>query len=274
MEQLFDKYKNIQLFATSPKYRNYKLVLNGNEGFADFETFKNKIQLFGYIMHSFRDPKNPDIPIDLYLFQHESQYIKDTNYFKKILDKYTSKQIMILITKEELNIYRKKSIIGNTNIICKNYLHKHFIMEINRGPLCSKHIILSPEEVQTLCYNTMAHGHRFPSILEYDPQNIWIGGQVNDIIMIESYSEITGHSIHYRIVTPVSGKISQNKARIEPQWTSQKNEVITSSLEAIDETPDDNNRSEEKILNEQPVENELEYYESDYEDIESEEEEA
>jgi hypothetical protein len=97
--------------------------------------------------------------------------------------------------------------------------------------------------------------------------------------MIESYSEITGHSIHYRIVTPVSGKTSQNKARIEPQWTSQKNEVITSSLEAPDGSPDESpdeavdNKSEEKNLNEQPDENELEYYESDYEDIESEEEE-
>jgi DNA-directed RNA polymerase subunit H (RpoH/RPB5) len=243
MEQLFDKYKNIQLFATSAKYRNYKLL--GDDGFADFETFKNKIQLFGYIMHSFRDPKNSNTPIDLYLFQHESQYIKDTNYFKKILDKYTSKQILILITKEELNIYRKKSILGNSNIDCRNYLHKHFLIEINKGPLCSKHTILSPAEVQTLCYNTMAHGHRFPSILEYDPQNIWIGGQVNDIIMIEPYSEITGQSVHYRIVTPVSGKTLQNKARVEPQWTSQKNEVITSSLEAVDEVVDEDHESVE-----------------------------
>jgi DNA-directed RNA polymerase subunit H (RpoH/RPB5) len=254
MEQLFEKYKNIQLFATSPKYRNYELV---GDGFVDAETFKNKIQIFGHIMHSFRDPKNPDIPIDLYLFESESQTIKNTALFKGLLDKYKDTQIIILITKEELNVYRKKSILKKSKIECKNYLHKHFMMELKDGPLCSKHTILPSAEVTALCYDIFAHGHNFPSILENDPQNIWIGGKVNDIVMIESHTPITGWSIHYRIVAPASGKAIQDKAGVEQQWTSQKKETINPALEPAQQ-------------NTKPV-NDDDYYDdiimSDYEDL-------
>jgi len=107
-------------------------------------------------------------------------------------------------------------------------------MELNKGPLCSKHTVLSVSETKALCYGTMTHGHNFPTILESDPQNIWIGGRVNEIIKIEPYSENTGQSVHYRIVMPDTGKTSQIRADTEPQWTLQKNEVITSSLETTE----------------------------------------
>lgn len=208
MEQLYEKYLNIQLFAT--KYRNYELL---KDKFDSYDDFKNKMQTFEYVLHTFNDPKNkgPNNTIHLYMFKHDSKFISLTTQFKKILDRHsTDKTTIIMITKEELNIYRKKSIKLYTNLKIKNYLHRHFIMEMNQGPLCSKHTILTQLETRAVCFDIMAHAHKFPAIFESDVQVIWIGGEVNDLIKIEAISEITGLSIHYRIVTPASGKVVQS----------------------------------------------------------------
>lgn len=262
MEQLYEKYLNIQLFAI--KYRKYELL---NDNFETYENFKNKMQIVGYILHKFINPKYPTKIIDLYLFKHDSKYINLTADFKKILDRYNTEQIIIMITKDELNVYRKKSIKQYKNLTIKNYLHKHFIMEINKGPLCSTHSILSPEETRAVCYDIMSHGHKLPAIFEYDPQNIWIGGEINDLIKIEAYSEITGKSIRYRIVTPSSGKVLQSpvvkkesvKKNPEPSTDNEvdkNDEVINEENEEnddnddylddyIEDTPDDDAEEED-----------------------------
>lgn len=232
MEQLYEKYKNIQLFATA--YRNFSLI---DDEFYDYEMFKNKMHGFEYVLHKFSNPKASDRPVDIYLFKSDSKYISNTVNFKKILDRYNNDHTIIMITKEELNIYRKKMIMQYSNLIVKNYFHKHFIMEINKGPLCSVHTVLTPDEVRVITYNIMAHGHKLPAILESDPQNIWIGGEINDLIKIESYSEITGKVISYRIVTPSSGKTIQNPA------SNMKKNLIS----------DDNEVSVDNILNKSPL---------------------
>src|SRR6476661_1154636 len=117
MEQLFEKYQNIQLFATSELYRNYDLL---DKEFYTYEEFKNKIQIVGYIYHTFNNPKTKK-NIDIYLFKSDSKYITSTSDFKKILDKYTDPYDIILITKEELNVYRRKSIKQYTHLNIKNY---------------------------------------------------------------------------------------------------------------------------------------------------------
>jgi DNA-directed RNA polymerase subunit H (RpoH/RPB5) len=228
MDHLFEKYQNIQLFAT--KYRNYTLI---DKEFYDYETFKNKMYAFEYILHKFKNPKTPEKGVDIYLFKQDSKYINNTTQFKKILDRYKEHHI-IMITKEELNVYRRKLVSQYNNLNVKNYLYKHFIIELNKGPLCSKHTILSPEEIRSVSYNIMAHAHKLPAIFESDPQNIWIGGEINDLIKIESYSEITGKSITYRIVTPSSGKVMQVKKTVE------KKEVIEDVKEVTEVTEDNN----------------------------------
>lgn len=233
MEQLYEKYENIQLFATSPEYRNYTLI---EDKFYDYETFKNKMQIIGYVQHKFKDPKHQR-NIDIYLFKKDSKYITSTSDFKKILDKYEKDQTVyiIMITKEELNVYRRKSIKQYAHLNVKNYLHKHFIMEMNKGPLCSKHSILSPEETRKVCYDLRTHAHKLPAIYESDPQNIWIGGEVNDLIKIESNSEITGIRVGYRIVTPASGKVEQSTTATTKIKTIKK-DASTNQLKEGDES--------------------------------------
>lgn len=245
MEQLFDKYKNVQLFS---KYRKYELI---DEEFLTFDQFKTKIQSLGYILHKFKSQKSE---IDLFFFKNDSKYISSTIHFKKILDRYSKPSNIIMITKEELNVYRKKSVKQYKNINLKNYLHRHFIMEMNKGPLCSKHSILTIEEARAVCYDLMCHAHKLPAIFQDDVQNIWIGGEINDIIKIESISEITGKTIHYRIVTPTSGKILQTGSLVKEEDTKEE-EVPNTEIKKIEEVNEEVNED-----------NDDEDYVDDYED--------
>lgn len=209
MESLYNKYKNIRIFATSTEYRGYK----PKDELIPFEKFKENMNEKGYVLDKFFKDK---IPVDIYLFSTDSKVISTTLSFKKLLDHYKKgkPQHLILITENPLNVYRRKTILQYKHLSIFNYYHKHFIIEVNKGPLCSKHSILNIEETRKVCLELMAHGHKFPAIFEDDIQNIWIGGEINQIIKIESISEISGYSIHYRIVTSSAGKISQTSTTI------------------------------------------------------------
>ena len=202
MEQLFKRYKNIQIFIT--EYRKYKI----EEPFYDYEKFKQIMQVDHYLIHKCINTKK-EKPVLIYLFTDYSSYINTTPQFKKLLD-HSSKEPadIIIITKVELNIYIKKSLIKYPQFNVYNYLYSHFTIEISKGPLCSKHSILSDAEVDKLCAGELIiHPLSLPAISISDPQNIWIGGELGQVIKISSISEITGYSIRYRIVSPDTGKI-------------------------------------------------------------------
>jgi DNA-directed RNA polymerase subunit H (RpoH/RPB5) len=204
MEQLYEKYLNIQLFANI--YREFSLI---SGKFYNYDEFKYEMQITEYIVHNFIDTKSTKV--DIYLFKIESRHISNTVNFNKILDKYDSKTLIkiIMITKDELNSYRRKS-INQHNLKVNNYLHRDFNIEKSKGSLCSKHVILTKEEAELALYSNMIEKESLPKISEMDPQIIWIGGQPGDVIKITPYSEITGFTVVYRLVIPSYGNIIQS----------------------------------------------------------------
>ena len=202
MDILYEKYKNIQKFIT--EYRQYKI----DEKFLDFNTFKKCMQIEQFIQHKCIDTKKGR-NVYIYLFIHNSKYIKTTSQFKRVIDKIPEEPLdVIIITKTELSVYIKKALLKYTNLKVCNYLHKNFAIEISKGPLCSKHIVMTNNDVRDLCSRELIiHPLSLPSISINDPQNIWIGGELGEVIKIISVSEITGKSIRYRIVSPDSGKM-------------------------------------------------------------------
>jgi DNA-directed RNA polymerase subunit H (RpoH/RPB5) len=218
MEQLFEKYQNIKLCLT--QYRKFSLIENQtNESksappaerneFFNFEEFKRKMQLTSYVVHHLENKKD-GTRVDAYLFKADSKYMRTTSEFTKLLDRYREPYHIMIFSKEKLNTYLAKAVRKYSSLKIENFLHKHFIVELSKGPLCSEHRVLSPEETKEVCLDLMAHGHKLPAIPVDDPQNIWIGGKINEVVKIVRYSEITGLSIGYRIITPVSGKIGQS----------------------------------------------------------------
>lgn len=214
MEILYNKYTNIKKFITD--YRKYKI----DAGFYEFNVFKKNIQVDEYIMHKCINAKKGRI-VYIYLFIDQSKYLKTTNLFKRIIDKLPEEPAdVIIISKDDLNIYITKSLLKYTNLRVFNYLHKYFAIELANGPLCSKHTLLTDEDVKLLCSRDLIiHPLSLPSISVLDPQNIWIGGELGQVIKIESVSEITGHTIRYRLISPDSGKIinvAENKEEDKP----------------------------------------------------------
>lgn len=203
MEILFEKYHNFQKFITD--YRKYKL----DGEFLDYNTFKKTIQIEQYIQHKCIDTKRGR-PVYIYIFRENSKYIKTTQQFKRLIDRLPEEPSdVIIISKNELSVYINKALSKYTHLKIYNYLHKFFAIEIAKGPLCSRHSILDNNEVRALCSRELIiHPLSLPSISINDPQNIWIGGELGQIIKIESISEITGRTIRYRIVSPDSGKMN------------------------------------------------------------------
>lgn len=237
MEQIYTKYLNIQKFITI--YRGFELV---DDEFLSYDDFKSKMQITGYIKHSFvQQSQKGGSNLDIYLFSYESPHIKKAYMFRKILDKYKDAKTIFLFTKDPLSVYIKKSIKSYPSLTIEKFLYKHFIMEICNGPLCGKHTILTTEEARMVCFELMQHGHKLPAISVNDPQNIWIGGKINDIIKIESKSEISGSRVNYRIVTPISGKVEQTEISITKKVKPlTKEKVVQTPAEESKEVPAEN----------------------------------
>jgi DNA-directed RNA polymerase subunit H (RpoH/RPB5) len=125
-------------------------------------------------------------------------------------------------------------------------MHKYFSIEISKGPLCSKHVILSNNEVKDLCSRELIiHPLSLPSISINDPQNIWIGGELGEVIKILSISEITGETIRYRIVSPDSGKminIQKLKKSIQDNDDAQTLEDESNNTNAVNQKTEQPNK--------------------------------
>lgn len=243
MENLFEKYINIQKFITD--YRKYKPDVE----FLDYTNFKKTMQVNQYIYHKCIDSVKGKY-VYIYIFGVNSRFIKTTPQFKRLIDKLPEEPSdVIIISKNELSIYINKALSKYTHLKIYNYLHKYFALEISKGPLCSIHTILSNNAVRSLCARELIiHPLSLPSISINDPQNIWIGGELGQVIKIESISEITGKTIRYRIVSPDSGKmININKMRKRIQDHDEhalENEKIISSNQNNDEKNIDETISE------------------------------
>ena len=72
------------------------------------------------------------------------------------------------------------------------------------------------------CYIT-----NLPKIFDEDTQCIWIGAKVGDVLEIKISSDISGESIHYRVVVPKSGKlIAYKEAPAEEAPVEEEDEEI------------------------------------------------
>jgi DNA-directed RNA polymerase subunit H (RpoH/RPB5) len=242
MEVLYEKYQNI-ILCFGPKYRKCQLLDN----VLDFKTFEKNMGVDKFIVQLMFDPTDAKF-IYVVLFHHQSIHLSKTDMFKKFLDVLASRyhkndesrkqkflseskdieksstDIMAydrthiestFITKHELKSFFLKSIDGKnkkSSFIVHNYMHRMFLLEIPRAPLCGKHTVLTKQEARELCSeHLMTSKFKLPAIQLNDPQVIWCGGRSGDIIKIEANSELCGRSIRYRLVKTAGGKAQGNE---------------------------------------------------------------
>lgn len=196
----YNRYKNLHTFAT--EWRNYK----SKTTLLSQDVFRNTMQTDEYVRSEYANPaKSRDVLI--YLFEKKSKYTTSSNNLKLLLKKIKTSVDVILVTYEPLNTYGRKVISSFRALNIYTYLHEIFDLIVPKGPLCYPHRRLSREEVLRLCNSELyCNIVNLPKILDEDPQCIWIGAEVGDVIEITSASDIACEAITYRVVIPKNGR--------------------------------------------------------------------
>lgn len=233
---IYRKYLNIQKFIT--EYRKFADV----SPFLDRKTFKKTIQLDQYVLTTCKNPKTKRKTY-IYLMRLDSKYIKSTPTFRSLMNSLGSNPAdVIVITKDPLSIYIRKTLSEYPSLNIINYEHKHFSMEITKGPHGAKHVILSDDEARRVCnLELMKHPMALPSISMTDAVVIWLGAEIGQIIKSIANSENAGLVIRYRIVIPESGKMQMQQEKKDDDINSDDESVaeIDSEVES-DEEPKEN----------------------------------
>jgi DNA-directed RNA polymerase subunit H (RpoH/RPB5) len=225
-ESQFNQYNNVVTFAT--EWRKYKLKLKP----LDSSAFRSEMQTTQYVRIECLDVKKKR-EVLIYLFDQNSKYVNKSQELKKILTKIKNSCYVILITYAPLSSFIKKVINRQTHLKVVTYRHEIFDLIVPNGPLCYPHRIMSREEVLHLCNNELnCYLTNLPKIFEEDPQCIWIGATVGDVVEIKMLSDISGETYQYRVVVPKSGRIIAVKEEPIDDPSEEKKEE---TVEDIDE---------------------------------------
>jgi DNA-directed RNA polymerase subunit H (RpoH/RPB5) len=196
----FNRYKNIIIFAE--EWRKYKI-----DNVLGKEDFRKAMQSDQYVRLDCLDNRK-DRVVHVYLFDKNSKYVLSSPDMKKLLKKIKDPCQLILITYQVLNVYHRKAIASQKHLTVSVYRHEIFDLVVPHGPLCYSHRVMSRDEVIKLTNEDLCcYVINLPKIYDEDPQCIWIGAEVGDVVEIKMLSDIAGIAYQYRVVIPKSGKV-------------------------------------------------------------------
>lgn len=208
------QYVNLHIFAKD--WRKYKRVspeLNKS-------TFRKNMQYDRYVRLDYFNTSNGK-PVVIYLLAKGSKYAEQSHELKKLLAKIKDPSDVILVSEKKFKVYSMRVIATYKHLRVKMYLHENFALIIPKGPLCSKHELMTTTEVKHLLNNELfCYLYNLPKILVSDPQCIWIGAEVGDVVRITSLSETSGEFIQYKVVVARSGRIISFRGRKKKKSTS------------------------------------------------------
>lgn len=200
---LINNNKYLSIIATSNTYTNEEIdIIKKNIDI--FESYSNKDITANDIIKKHKIEDNLKKIVYIILLHNESEFDSKTANFKALINsiKYPNCNI-ITISKNTLSTHVNKQVVELSNQTKKIFSHTYDIFKflLRNHVLCSPHSILTTEEEDNLLNNILKKKKsNLPKIKISDPQVIWIGGEIGNIIKIERDSEITGKSIYYRVV--------------------------------------------------------------------------
>ena len=196
----FNQYNNLFIFAKD--WRKYKIESKRME----IDEFRKNMQSDQYVKIECLDNRK-NKTVSIYLFDIVCKYTTKSTELKKLLKKNKT-NIVLLITYEPLNTYCKRAVSSMKNLNIFVYRHEIFSLIIPNGPLCYPHRIMSRDEVLKLTNDDLAcYLTNLPKIFDEDPQCVWIGAEIGNVVEIKMLSDISGEAIHYRVVVPKNGRI-------------------------------------------------------------------
>ncbi len=195
----YEAYVNVIKMFT--QYRGYKL----GDKVADMQEFNSKLAASTYFKIS---AKNGGEPVLCFIFSKDCKYSSRTTPFKQLVSTIPDGTNIIMITHTLFGPFIQKA-VASLGIHINNYKIAHFLSELPKGPLVPLHTILSPEEEKKLLeIDLKKEKTELPKILLSDPQVIWIGAKLNDVIKITDKSILSGHAIRYRVVVLSAGQVT------------------------------------------------------------------
>lgn len=232
-----NRYNNIIIFATD--WRKYELTTKP----LDKDAFRKAMQAEQYVKLECYNPKK-DANVLIYLFDKNSKYIASSQDMKKLLKKIKEPCSLIMITYQPMNVYHRKAINSQKHLKVNVYRHEIFDLVLPNGPLCYPHRVMTRDEVIRLtnedlcCFVT-----NLPKILDEDPQVIWIGAEVGDVIEVKMLSDIAGETYQYKVVIPKSGKViayKESTPEVDPSEQSDiEDDDVQEHRENVDIADDD-----------------------------------
>lgn len=243
-EQQFKQYNNIILFAE--KWRGY--TPDDFKKHTTQESFRKEMQSNKYVILEYLSKQGRKVLI--YLFAPDSKHASASQDLKKLIGKNKNPCDIILITEQEFKTYANRVINAFLHLNIRAYLHRHFNSDIPNGPNCYPHRIMSHIEVNQLLNNELfCHLIHLPKILEEDPQCIWLGAQVADVIEVRMLSDSTGETIQYKVVIRKDGKMNLKKKETEEDEKEKETEdddIKEYRETAIDDISDASDVSEDE----------------------------
>lgn len=154
----------------------------------------------------------------VYIFDQNSEYVLSSQKMSTLVAqemKTLHNALIMLITYTPLSSYHTRLFARNSSLNIVVYPQYIFALISPKGPLVYPHRVLSREEVHTLMNkHIMCKLQNLPKIRVNDPQCIWIGAEVGDVVEITSVSDTIGLAISYRVVIPIDGQVFKVSAEI------------------------------------------------------------
>jgi DNA-directed RNA polymerase subunit H (RpoH/RPB5) len=217
-------YLNVLVFAE--EWRKFKITSKK----MTFEAFRTALYKDSYIKIECKDfAKSRDVII--FMFEAGSKYIISNQDMKRLLKYEPIGANVILISHDILTTYHRKYIATERRLKIQSACYTNFAMILPNGPLCYKHRILSHAEILNLANNSLCIPVLYwPKIYDTDPQCLWIGAEIGDVLEITMYTDTAGEVINYRVVVPKNGRMVAYQASEEPK---------ADQLEDQEDQPDD-----------------------------------
>jgi DNA-directed RNA polymerase subunit H (RpoH/RPB5) len=262
-QTLYRVYKNIFLLAL--KYRGYEKIDEELER----DIFMLQIRQVGYVITKFKDPENFR-PVYFILISETSNLSSKSAELRALIDSFKDPCDLIILMKKKLKQNIDSVLVPRKHLNITVFLQKHLIIEMPKAPLCGRSRILSREEFLRLANNDLGvQLTDLPIIRAEDPQCMWINAKVGDVVEITMDSDISGETVHYRVVTASSVRRMRSDAN-----ERKRNEEGVDDGDLEDESDDyQSDEEEEDVSDDSDLERLEEFREELNEDLSDLEEE-
>jgi DNA-directed RNA polymerase subunit H len=200
----YEKYKNMLLMLTAPHYRG----LETEHKEFDKDQLDRHLHREGCIIVECTYPKTHRLEhkrgLKLYavLCHANSDFHNKSANVGKLFSSLPHEKIEVLLFTGQ---HLKSQVISkiaeySKTIDTYGILHTRIAVEIPKCAHCSPHTVVGPEEKAMLIDQLKIDIKKFPLILTSDPQIIWIGATIGELVKITGFSPVAGESVTYRIV--------------------------------------------------------------------------